>query len=190
MSFPRPVYRLRQFTAALGAYPAAEDLQQVSNWLSPQEMALFARLQPSEQVHSIEVFKSLHSGAGPLARQPDLLAAALLHDAGKCRCPLRLWERVWIVLAQAFFPGFVERWGSSGSFDNEAQVWRFRGPRWQRPFVVAIRHPDWGAEMAAEAGSSPLVVALIRRHQNLLQDEAVSLEDRLLGALQRVDNAY
>jgi hypothetical protein len=56
--------------------------------------------------------------------------------------------------------------------------------------VVAIQHPAWGAEMAAEAGSSPLVVALIRRHQNLLQDEAVSLEDRLLGALQRVDNAY
>jgi hypothetical protein len=190
MKFPRPVYRIRQFIAALGAYPAVEDLQQVGTWLSPQEMALFARLQPSEQVHSIGVFKSLKSGAGPLALQPDLLVAALLHDVGKCRCPLSLWERVWIVMAQALFPGLVQRWGRSGSLGTQAQAWSFRGAWWQRPLVVAIQHPAWGAEMAAEAGSSPLVVALIRRHQNLLQDEGVSLEDRLLGVLQRFDGVY
>jgi putative nucleotidyltransferase with HDIG domain len=190
MKSPRLLYRLRQFIAALGAHPAAEDLQQAAQWLSPQEMALFDRLQPSEQVHSLQVFKSLQSGGGSLTRQPDLLVAALLHDVGKCRHPLRLWERAWIVFAQALLPGFVERWGRSGSSENQAHGLRIQGPWWQRPFVVAIQHPAWGAEMAAEAGSSPLVVALIRRHQNHLAEEGVSLEERLLVALQRVDGVY
>src|SRR5512144_2622625 len=111
MSSPRPLYRLRQFSAALFAKPAPEDLRQVEKFLSPQELALFARLQASEQAHSIEVFKSLQSGNGTHAQEPDLLVAALLHDVGKCRYPLHLWERVWIVLAQALFPSRIEHWG-------------------------------------------------------------------------------
>ena len=57
-----------------------------------------------------------------------------------------------------------------------------------RPFVVAERHPDWGAEMAAQAGASALVVELIRRHQETPDPRPVNQADRLLQQLQVADD--
>jgi len=113
--------------------------------------------------------------------QPDLLAAALLHDVGKSDHPLHIWERVVIVLGKAFFPGQVRRWGQ-----GEPTGWR-------RPFVVAEQHPAWGADMAAEAGASPTTATLIRHHQDLLvasgsQDTPPSPITLLLLPLQALDN--
>jgi putative nucleotidyltransferase with HDIG domain len=108
---------------------------------------------------------------------PDLLAAALLHDIGKARAPLSLWERVVIVLGKALFPERARRWG-----DGQPRGWR-------RPFVIAAHHPDWGAEMAAEAGVSPLAASLIRRHQSPLESKpAASPQDHLLEILQAADH--
>lgn len=113
----------------------------------------------------------------------DLLAAALLHDVGKCCHPLRLWERVVIVLAKSLFPKRVKSWGEGEPFG------------WKRAFVVAEQHPSWGAELAARAGASPMTVSLIRRHQDLLEDRSrvqtvqdFSSEDGLLYLLQVCDD--
>ncbi len=83
---------------------------------------------------------------------PDLLAAALLHDVGKIRTHFFLPEKVLVVLVKAGAPRLYRRWGS--------------GPAggWRRPFAVSVQHPAWGAEMVAAAGGSPLTVELIRRH--------------------------
>ena len=145
--------------------------------LSGAEMALFESLQPSEQGHSLEVFKCLvESGEN----DHDLLVAALLHDVGKSRYPLRLWERVVIVLFKHFMPAKAKAWGNGAPLG------------WKRPFVVSEQHAAWGAEMIEQAGCSELSVNLVRRHQQALfpvgDPQQLSYEDRLLFQLQRYDN--
>jgi putative nucleotidyltransferase with HDIG domain len=103
------------------------------------------------------------------------LAAALLHDIGKTRYPLSVWDRILIVVGGALFPGRASAWGN-GSLDG-----------WRRPFVVRAHHPAWGAEMAAAAGSRGRVVELIRRHQDELVQERED-DDRLLARLQWADD--
>jgi hypothetical protein len=181
----RAVYRLRQFWAALFASPAEADLDLARRTLSNEQMALFGQMQASEQAHSLDVFKKLSAlsppgfppEGSPEAQGRALLVAALLHDAGKSRFPLRPWERALIVMARAAAPGKVQQWGRAG----EPQGWR-------RPFVIAEQHPAWGAELAAAAGTCRLAVNLIREHQNPLAGPAVSLEERLLQILQSIDN--
>jgi hypothetical protein len=174
MNLNRISYRSRQFWHALTAIPAAEDLIQIRQILAPGEFALFKMLQPAEQVHALNVFQILvRSGVN----SPDLLKSALLHDVGKTRIHLHLWERILIVLARKFIPRAVQRWGQ-----GEARGWR-------RPFVVAEQHANWGAEMSVRAGSPPLTVVLIRRHQDSPPDPPISIEDQLLLQLQAADDA-
>jgi hypothetical protein len=112
--------------------------------------------------------------------------AALLHDVGKTRYPLHLWERIWIVLVQSVYPGCVARWGKEDDRQPERIEW------WRKAFVVAAQHPKWGAEMAAAAGTAPLAVDLIRRHQEKqvspIELETTSREEILLQALRSVDD--
>jgi putative nucleotidyltransferase with HDIG domain len=167
-------YRARQFWHALIAKPAPQDLLQAGQVLSPALMALFLRLQASEQAHSLWIFQQLRTQNPDV--HTDLLAAALLHDVGKSRYPLRAWERVLIVLAKAVSPRQVERWGQAEP----------RG--WKRSFVVAAQHPAWGAEMAAQAGASERVAAIIRRHQDTRLQPGGELEDIFLYQLKLLDD--
>lgn len=170
-------YRIRQFSEALWASPTAEDLKRIQQVLTPGQAALFGQLQPSEQAHAARVLRQIEARfkqKGTVA-PPDLQVAALLHDVGKARYPLWLWERVLIVIGKKLFPETATRWGLSEP----------RG--WKRPFVIAAQHPAWGAEMAAGQGASPRAVALIRRHQDHVPHPNTE-EDRLLAILQAVDD--
>lgn len=173
MMLDQVLYRTRQFWLALTAAPAPETLEQARLLLTEEQFALFQALPPGEQAHGLEVYRQLKDGG---EAHPDLLRAALLHDIGKGRAPLRVWERVAIVLARAAFPEKAQEWG--------------RGPAagWRRPFVVAEQHPQWGAEMVAQTGASPLTVALIRRHQEPYNSRLASMEEQLLGRLQAADD--
>lgn len=176
MNAGRILYRTRQFWQALGAALTPEDRALVRAVLTPAQMQLFDRLQPSEKAHSLRVVRSLLDQG---EEHPDLLVAALLHDVGKSRFPLSLWQRVLIVLVNAVFPGFARRLGSG------------TGGEWRRPFIIAEKHAQWGAEMASAAGASPLAVALIRRHQEEIGEpkgQGLSLEGHLLLKLQSVDD--
>jgi putative nucleotidyltransferase with HDIG domain len=173
MNRTRMAYRARQFFLALRAVPAPEQVAQARTTFTPAQMALFSQLQASEQVHALAVVRKLVAQG---ETNPDLLTAALLHDVGKSRFPLRLWERVWIVLGKALFPTQSKSWGSGSPTG------------WRRPFVVAAQHPTWGAEMAAQIGVSPQVVDLIRKHQDRLPSESASPTERLLSKLQKADN--
>jgi hypothetical protein len=175
-------YRTRQFWNALAAKPNAEDLQEIAEILTPQQMALFRRMQPGEQAHSLHVFRQLCSQRQndtdylPL----DLLVAALLHDVGKIRYPLRVWERVWIVVAQRLIPRWAARWGQAENPDGKL-------PTWQRPLIIAAQHAYWGSKLAEEAGVSPLSANLICRHQSFSKSNTATLEDRYLRMLQTAD---
>lgn len=179
MSPRRLIYRSRQLWLALRARPAEKDLEQARVMLGPDLFALFAKMQPGEQVHSLQVLQQLLSQG---ERHPDLLVAALLHDVGKSCRKLRLWERAWIVLAHAIWGLQAHQWGRVNASDLA------RLPFWQQPLVVAEQHPAWGAEMVAAAGGSPMAVVLIRCHAVKPVRPQQDLEDQLLARLQFVDD--
>ena len=146
-------------------------------WLPPEGVALFLRMIKRDQRHSLDVQQSLLIAGHD---QPDLLAAALLHDAAKTAQPghrLKLSHRVAVVLMQAIKPGWVE------------QVARATPDDWRYPFYLHIHHPEMGARMAQEAGCSQLTAGLIRRHQVKLSAPPVDEEDQLLAWLQIADDA-
>lgn len=171
----RLCYRARQFWLALSTHPTSAELGQAQAVLSTEQMVLFRRQQPGEQAHALHMLLALQAQGETDA---DLLVAALLHDVGKQRCPLRVWERVVIVLGQAVSPALAQHWGQPAAGDC-------RG--WRKPFIVAAQHPAWGAELALQAGVSQLAAALIRRHQSPLPTDSDQREDTLLRKLQAID---
>jgi hypothetical protein len=175
------IYRTRQFWQAISSRTSQVDFELVSAVLTPPQVSLFNQMQASEQAHSLRVLLKLTSKE---EQNRDLLTAALLHDVGKIRVPLRLWERVMIVLVKPICTGCVYKWGQLPSGEMPSDV------GWRRAFVVSMHHPRWGAELADQCGTSPLAVELIARHQehlNSSQEDGTSPQDRLLLKLQAAD---
>jgi hypothetical protein len=170
----RPIYRVWQFWQVVTARPLDRKAKaEIESILSPQQQRLFGRFSASEQQHSYRVFRALRrAGQG----DPDLLAAALLHDVGKTRLHRRWWDRPVVVLAQAFLPGKAAEWS------------RGEPKGFNRPFVVKANHAEWGALDAETAASSPLTVALIRHHHDPPAAETDEKLARLLALLRWADD--
>jgi hypothetical protein len=164
----RLAYRTRQFWNALPGPRKRVETKALLPHLLPSQVVLFRRMQPSEQTHAYQMLEWLKAAG---QTDPDLLAAALLHDVGKVLVPLSLLDRVVVVLGKRFFRRRAKRW-------SEGTPSRLR-----RPFVVAAHHPEWGADLAGQAGASSRTVDLIRRHQDV-----PSIDDPLLVVLQCADN--
>jgi putative nucleotidyltransferase with HDIG domain len=165
-------YRASQFALALAGRLSEEDLRLALDHLTPPLQQLFLQMNTSDQLHAVRVLQTLLRVGED---HPDLLSAALLHDIGKARASLRLYDRVIIVLAAWVFPDALRRWGTGDA----------RG--WRRPFVIAAQHPDWGAEMAHKAGGSRTLIDLIRRHQETSPQGSGTEVDRLLDKLKWAD---
>ncbi len=173
----RVLYRVQQFLASLRPRVSAEEQAAVAAILPAAALALFARMARRDQRHSLEVLRRVQQAA---PGQPDLAAAALLHDAAKTALPgrrLRLWHRVLIVLMQAARPGWVQQAGR-----DDPGSWRY-------PFYLHAHHPELGARLAEEAGCSPLTARLIRHHQMKLSHPPRDEFERLLALLQAADDA-
>ncbi|MCB9449849.1 MAG: HD domain-containing protein [Anaerolineaceae bacterium] len=138
-------------------------------------MILFLEMLHSEQLHSLSVLRDvLVQGDTP----DDLAVAALLHDVGKSRYPLRVWQKTFTVLVRAFAFPVYERW----KYGDPANLI-------QRPFVVAVQHPNWSAELVAAAGASEQAIWLIAQHQSDPADWPGHPYLPLLLRLQAADNA-
>lgn len=143
-------YRLRQGLRALFAFSQPLDLDLAAHYLSPRLLEVFRHLNRGEQLHSLNVLRTvLAQGSTPA----DLAAAALLHDVGKSRWSLSVAQKTWAVIVHRLAPSLFERWsrGSESSF-------------WHRPFVVYAHHPAWGAQLVAQAGASESLIWLIAHH--------------------------
>ncbi len=167
-------YRLWQFWRLITKQISPEALAEVRSWLPPPLFEVFRTMSPAEQYHAYCARQTLVAQGHT---HPALLTAALLHDVGKSKMPLAVWEKVAIVLGFKLARERAAAWGSP--LDD--------GAWWKRPFVVAMQHPAWGAEMVSAAGGSPLTVTLIYRHQDKITP-ADELYD-LLSALQSADNS-
>jgi hypothetical protein len=170
-------YRVEQFGASISPKLPPQELERMTLWLPPGGVALFQRMTPRDQRHSLDVAERLCAAGHDC---PDLLAAALLHDAAKTALPgrrLKLGHRVAVVLVQAIRPGWVEH------------VARDVVDDWRYPFYLHLHHPELGARLAEEAGCSPLTVRLIRRHQVKLAAAPADEEDQWLVWLQEADDA-
>ncbi len=151
----RWAYRVRQTWFALTARPSAGDLAAARGILGPRLWRLFQQQSRADQAHALAVWRAVRAAGGDNVVQQ----AALLHDVGKSRVPLRLWHRVLAVLGRACCP----RWARG--------PWAQGPPRgWRAAFVVAEHHAAWGAAMAQAVGAAAEVVELIAHHHDPVPD--------------------
>jgi len=173
-------YRVGQFLRALTAQVPEEEIKAAMYVLTPEAQDLFRRQAVQDQHHALAVYHTLRQAGHT---NPQLLAAALLHDVGKAVARLPSWQRAFIVLLERFAPRLLA-YLSRGEPQDQA-LNPLKG--WRHTFVVHAHHPEIGARRAREAGCSPLTVTLIRRHQDRISC-CQTEEDHLLALLQMADN--
>jgi putative nucleotidyltransferase with HDIG domain len=152
------VYRVRQFVQAAGAWMRPEDAEEVRRYLSPAAAELYQAMPRYDQQHALHVLRTLQ---GKGHTDPDLLAAALLHDVGKT-----------VHQTGALRPGLLE------------QIGKDQPRSWRQPFHVQQHHAAIGAELARAAGCSERTVELILHHEDRSSQE----RDPLLAVLRAADD--
>lgn len=174
MSVERIFYRARQFWHTLTGKLSRRHWEEVRSALAPDPLTLFTEMSDPEQTHGFRVYRRLKAKG---YQDPDLLAAALLHDVGKNRSPLTVWGRAWIVIASSIFHQ-----------DTKPDTSPVMGED-RHPMSVAKHHPAWGAEMALQRGASSTTAWLIRNHE---RQDFEGIEDtsclRMLKALIKADD--
>jgi hypothetical protein len=140
------VHRVEQFLGHLRAEVSADEIERAHRLLPPEARQLFDGMPVADRRHALDVVARLVDAQQD---DPDLLAAALLHDAGKGH-RMRLWHRVGGVLLEAVAPLLLARLASP-----DPRSWRY-------PFHLYRHHASLSADAAGDAGCSPRTVAFIR----------------------------
>jgi hypothetical protein len=162
----RPRYRVRQFRDHLRATVSDAERGTAHARLPAGAAALFDAMPVADQRHALDVAARLEADG---LHDPELVAAALLHDAGKGP-RLRLWHRVVVVLVEFAAPGRV---GALAAPDPAS---------WRYPFYRQVHHAELSAQAALDAGCGPRVAAFITNAPN-------GTDAQLAAALQAADAA-
>jgi hypothetical protein len=168
----RAAHLVRRFVGSLrpgGPGAAAEEW--VAERLLPGERDLWSRMSGPDRRHAHAVARRVEATLGDEATRP-VLAAALLHDAGKVDAGLGTYGRVVATLAAAVAGRHMaERWSQSAGFTRRVGLY--------------LRHPELGADRLALAGSDPLTVAWAREHH--LPESAWTVPGHVGRALRDAD---
>ena len=144
--------RCRQGARALFAFARSPDLGQAQRYLTDCEYQAFVSMSRADQLHSLQVLRSV------LDLEPEaprgLAAAALLHDVGKSRYHLAVWQKTLPVLVKIFAPDLSQRLSHDGPLS-----W------WRAPFTVHQRHPAWSGDILRRCSSDPSTIWLAEHHQ-------------------------
>jgi len=140
------VHRVEQFFGHLAARVAPEEMAVVARLLTVPCQELFAAMPVADRRHGLDVVHRLLAGGHD---DPELLAAALLHDAAKGH-RLRLWHRVAGVLLEAVSPRLLARLASPAE-----RSWRYA-------FHLYLHHAAISADAARAAGATERTATFIR----------------------------
>jgi hypothetical protein len=168
----RLFYRFRQFFGGVFARVSDAERREVNAVLNPSACAWFHALPRDLQWHGLQVMHDLKAAG---VDRSDVLAAALLHDAGKAEGPNGPLVRTFIVLAVRLAPNWAAR---RKAIDYHSA----RGI--DRVLAIAYQHPEIAAQKAAACGCDPITIDLIRHHQDYQRGN----DDALLQLFQRVDD--
>ncbi|MEL6525226.1 MAG: hypothetical protein AAFQ07_05895 [Chloroflexota bacterium] len=174
------LYRIQQGVDALLAFTQAVDYDLVSQHLTNTQMTLFKQMAKSDQLHSVSVLRDVLAQADETPH--DLAVAALLHDCGKARKHLSVWERTVSVIIATVFKRLDDHLSVDDIGEGEVRTWR-------APFIVRRHHPAWGGTLLTSAGASERAIWLVTHHAD---DEVSWLEHAyhdLLVRLQIADDA-
>jgi len=161
---------------ALLAFSYPVDYPLAEQYLSAKQMVLFRQMGRSEQLHSLNVLRSVLAQS---AQTPhDLAVAALMHDVGKSRYKLWVWQKTVSVLVKKFLPKLSTRLSTYNNLTF-----------WNAPFVVRQWHPKWSAELLAESDSSAGVIWLAEHHADDAEQWHEHPNYPLLVRLQQADDA-
>jgi len=167
--------RLRQGLEALSPRLPGGLNELLTTRLTPAQIAAFQRLPIHDQAHLCRVCRTLLDRG---VHDPDLLAAALLHDLGKVGTDgrVRLIDRVLRVVLARTCPALLLRLAADPA------------PRWRAGLARAVHHPQLGAARAAGLGCSARTCWLIAHHHDrpLPDDDALRL---LVAADEAADHA-
>src|SRR3954452_15308329 len=114
------IHRLRQGLRALFAFARPVNDELAGRFLLRAQLIAFKRLRRGEQLHSLNVLRAVLAQAD--MTPPELAIAALMHDVGKTRYPLRLWQKSIAVLVRKGAPATFDRLSR-----GDPRRW------WQRP---------------------------------------------------------
>jgi hypothetical protein len=145
--------KIRQTKRHLLARVSDLERDAVAGWLSPAQLAVFAEMHVADQRHGLDVVDALRAGG---TRDPEVLLAGLLHDAGKGQT--------------SFVPRVIHALG-------QANInWVTRSVRWLPPMRRALDrlrdHAETSARLAEAAGCSTRTVELIRWQDDPRDPEA------------------
>lgn len=151
-------YRLRQVRQQLGFVPplTRADYNEVARWLPPAALTLFKTMTQADQQHSLRVCRGLQTRG---CQEPEMLAAALLHDVGKAEGRVPFWTRPAIVLGKICAPRLLQR--AVVPFQELAATTL---PGWRQALSYAWWHAEVGAQLARNAGVSQQTALYIRTH--------------------------
>ncbi len=177
-----------RFVEALqGNGPGVEEEASLCRLLSPQELALYQRLNLTDRAHAVtnvvsmresmaalkwvsgrEVWNEPSVDSGP--GQADLLVAAAMHDVGKSAANLSTFGRVFATVVIVLTGRRrVVGWARSGRIGLYAD------------------HPRLGAEMLQAAGAHAVVVAWANEHHQASERSRFAAPVR--AALDQADRA-
>lgn len=122
--------------------------------LTAPQRASFLSLARYDQDHLLCVCSKLRSAG---YSDPDLLVAGMLHDIGKCEGKLhvRFVDRITKVVLTRVAPGLLKHLARPPA----------RG--WRGGLVLAVHHPELGAERAMDLGCNDRTCWLIQHHEDI-----------------------
>lgn len=139
------MHRVGQLVGHLTARVSQTEVEALHGVLPPAGWQVFEAMPVADRRHALDVVRHLLDRGHD---DPELLAAALLHDAGKGR-RLRLWHRIGGVMLGAVAPRALARLASSDE-----------GSR-RYPWYVYLNHAALSGIQAERAGCPPRTAALI-----------------------------
>jgi hypothetical protein len=170
------VQRIRQGLRALLAFSYTVDYPLAEQYLNAKQLVLFRQMGRSEQLHSLNVLRSVLAQSTQTPH--DLAVAALMHDVGKSRYILAVWQKTVAVLVNKFLPKLSVRLSAHHQLAF-----------WNAPFVVRQWHPQWSAELLSEVGSTEGVIWLAEHHADDAEQWREHPSYPLLVRLQQADDA-